>query len=224
MASGPSASTSRLRFTLTKLAARQMVDTVGDRGRGQHLVALGQHDPDQLRGLRRGQGGARSDDPQHRPRAGPPGAGERHRRRRRGDPRRSTSSSPTTTCAGSTSAGTPMGRPGEPEDIACAVLYLVSDASSWVTGKVFEIDGGAEASGHLCSCTAPRTALTCPPCRVAAGQRGRHWPSTDQPVTEKVESEARGPRSLPFRGTGDRCPSSVCEVPRFSQRRGARSG
>jgi 7-alpha-hydroxysteroid dehydrogenase len=42
-------------------------------------------------------------------------------------------------------AGTPMQRPGEPEDIACAVLYLVSDASSWVTGKVFEIDGGTEA-------------------------------------------------------------------------------
>ena len=42
-------------------------------------------------------------------------------------------------------AGTPMGRPGEPEDIACAVLYLVSDASSWVTGKVFEIDGGTES-------------------------------------------------------------------------------
>jgi len=42
-------------------------------------------------------------------------------------------------------AATPMGRPGEPEDIACAVLYLVSDASSWVTGKVFEIDGGTEA-------------------------------------------------------------------------------
>ena len=42
-------------------------------------------------------------------------------------------------------AGTPMGRPGEPEDIACAALYLASDASSWVTGKVFEIDGGTEA-------------------------------------------------------------------------------
>jgi len=41
--------------------------------------------------------------------------------------------------------GTPMGRPGEPEDIACAVLYLVSDASSWVTGKVFDVDGGTEA-------------------------------------------------------------------------------
>jgi 7-alpha-hydroxysteroid dehydrogenase len=41
--------------------------------------------------------------------------------------------------------GTPMQRPGEPDDIACAVLYLVSDASSWVTGKVFEVDGGTEA-------------------------------------------------------------------------------
>ncbi len=41
--------------------------------------------------------------------------------------------------------GTPMHRPGEPEDVACAVLYLVSDASSWVTGKVFEVDGGAES-------------------------------------------------------------------------------
>ncbi len=39
---------------------------------------------------------------------------------------------------------TPMRRPGQPEDIAAAVLYLVSDASSWVTGKVFEIDGGVE--------------------------------------------------------------------------------
>ena len=38
-----------------------------------------------------------------------------------------------------------MGRPGEPEDIACAVLYLVSDASSWVTGKVFDVDGGTES-------------------------------------------------------------------------------
>jgi len=37
---------------------------------------------------------------------------------------------------------TPMARLGDPEDIACAVLYLASPAAAWVTGKVFEIDGG----------------------------------------------------------------------------------
>ena len=42
-------------------------------------------------------------------------------------------------------AGTPMRRPGTPDDIACAALYLASDASSWVTGKVFQVDGGVEA-------------------------------------------------------------------------------
>jgi 7-alpha-hydroxysteroid dehydrogenase len=41
---------------------------------------------------------------------------------------------------------TPMGRLGTPEDIACAILYLASPASAWVTGKVFEIDGGTVAS------------------------------------------------------------------------------
>jgi 7-alpha-hydroxysteroid dehydrogenase len=43
-------------------------------------------------------------------------------------------------------AMTPMARLGTPEDIACAVLYLASPASSWVTGKVFEVDGGTVAS------------------------------------------------------------------------------
>jgi 7-alpha-hydroxysteroid dehydrogenase len=42
-------------------------------------------------------------------------------------------------------ANTPMQRVGQPEDIAAAVLYLASDASSWVTGKVFEVDGGVES-------------------------------------------------------------------------------
>jgi len=41
---------------------------------------------------------------------------------------------------------TPMRRLGEVEDIAIATLYLASPASSWVTGKVFEIDGGTEAT------------------------------------------------------------------------------
>jgi 7-alpha-hydroxysteroid dehydrogenase len=42
-------------------------------------------------------------------------------------------------------AGTPMRRIGEPEDIAACALYLASPAAAWVTGKVFEVDGGAES-------------------------------------------------------------------------------
>lgn len=41
-------------------------------------------------------------------------------------------------------ANTPMRRAGQPEDIANAVLYFASPASSWVTGKVLQVDGGTE--------------------------------------------------------------------------------
>jgi NAD(P)-dependent dehydrogenase (short-subunit alcohol dehydrogenase family) len=41
----------------------------------------------------------------------------------------------------------PMKRLGEPEDIAGAVLYLVSDLSSWVTGTTLVVDGGALLRG-----------------------------------------------------------------------------
>ena len=37
---------------------------------------------------------------------------------------------------------TPMGRLGSPEDIALAVLYLASPASSWVTGTTLRVSGG----------------------------------------------------------------------------------
>lgn len=39
-------------------------------------------------------------------------------------------------------AWTPVGRLGVPEDIAAAVLYLVSPASSYMTGKILDVDGG----------------------------------------------------------------------------------
>jgi NAD(P)-dependent dehydrogenase (short-subunit alcohol dehydrogenase family) len=41
----------------------------------------------------------------------------------------------------------PLGRLGEPEDIARAVLFLASDESSWITGHALVIDGGFSA-GH----------------------------------------------------------------------------
>jgi len=40
---------------------------------------------------------------------------------------------------------TPMGRAGTVEDIAACAHYLASPASAWVTGKVFQVDGGTEA-------------------------------------------------------------------------------
>lgn len=36
----------------------------------------------------------------------------------------------------------PLGRYGKPEDIAYAVVYLLSDAAEWVTGQSFVLDGG----------------------------------------------------------------------------------
>jgi len=40
---------------------------------------------------------------------------------------------------------TPLGKIGDPEDIAAAIVFLASDAGSYVTGKVIEVDGGTEA-------------------------------------------------------------------------------
>ncbi len=39
-------------------------------------------------------------------------------------------------------AGNPMGRISEPDEIARAVLFLSSDAASYITGHVLAIDGG----------------------------------------------------------------------------------
>jgi NAD(P)-dependent dehydrogenase (short-subunit alcohol dehydrogenase family) len=36
----------------------------------------------------------------------------------------------------------PLKRYGKPEDVAWAIIYLLSDASSWVTGTALKLDGG----------------------------------------------------------------------------------
>ena len=38
----------------------------------------------------------------------------------------------------------PLGRSGKPEDVAWAMIYLLSDASSWITGVNLPVDGGRE--------------------------------------------------------------------------------
>lgn len=42
----------------------------------------------------------------------------------------------------------PLGRIGEPSDVACAVAYLVSAAASWITGIILPVDGGSGLGSH----------------------------------------------------------------------------
>lgn len=39
----------------------------------------------------------------------------------------------------------PLGRPGEPEDVANAFLYLASDLASYVTGEILSVDGSGRS-------------------------------------------------------------------------------
>ncbi|HZZ50894.1 MAG TPA: SDR family oxidoreductase [Pseudonocardia sp.] len=41
----------------------------------------------------------------------------------------------------------PLGRIGQPEDIAEMVAFLVSDRASWITGRLFTVDGGGFPQG-----------------------------------------------------------------------------
>ncbi len=42
----------------------------------------------------------------------------------------------------------PLGRLGQPDDIAAAICFLLSDASSWTTGQVVDVEGGRTLVGQ----------------------------------------------------------------------------
>jgi 3-oxoacyl-[acyl-carrier protein] reductase len=39
-------------------------------------------------------------------------------------------------------AAFPLGRLGHPQDVAAATLFLMSSASSWITGATLDVTGG----------------------------------------------------------------------------------
>jgi NAD(P)-dependent dehydrogenase (short-subunit alcohol dehydrogenase family) len=42
----------------------------------------------------------------------------------------------------------PLGRNGQPADVASALLFLASDEASWITGAILPVDGGVMAGPH----------------------------------------------------------------------------
>ena len=57
----------------------------------------------------------------------------------------------------------PLGRPGQPEDVAAMIVFLASDAASYVTGSIIFVDGGWLAAVH---------ATAVPPARSNACETG----------------------------------------------------
>jgi NAD(P)-dependent dehydrogenase (short-subunit alcohol dehydrogenase family) len=51
--------------------------------------------------------------------------------------------------AAKTAGAIPMGRGGKPEELAEAIVFMLSDAASYVTGVALPVDGGKSAQLYI---------------------------------------------------------------------------
>ena len=69
--------------------------------------------------------------------------GERFRRHGNGGGQVDPGSAPTPAGPRHALEAPPLGRLGQPDDVAGAVVFLASDLASWITGHVLQVNGGA---------------------------------------------------------------------------------
>jgi hypothetical protein len=67
----------------------------------------------------------------------------------------------------------PLGRIGQPIDIANVILFLASDESNYITGAEFVVDGGATGRGRKCRDRSSRKSVGLGRQRGRAGRFGR---------------------------------------------------
>ncbi len=119
----------------------------------KHSAPRGQHHQHQLRGRHRGaadhlglqrdQGRRRCDDPSLAKELGPAKFASTRSIPAWSKPKASTAAGiAEAISANRSSAQTPLGRIGQPQDIAPAAVFLASDDSAWITGETLYISGG----------------------------------------------------------------------------------
>jgi hypothetical protein len=97
---------------------------------------------------------------------------------------------------GRSSLQIPLGRLGKPEEVARVVRFLAADASSYITGQVWGVNGGMDMSRVLVTCRVhhPQRSRgeTCGIGRVLGGGNGNARARARHALSFQPSSRARG--------------------------------
>ena len=135
--------------SLTHAAVPHLLAASTENGGGggaadQHLVRHGEGGGPRVSRVRHRQGSAGPLHPARCGRPGPRGSGSMRSLSELRLPRRSTSYFTDDTLRRRMEQATPLGRIGDPLEVAAAVVFLASPASAYLTGKILEVDSGID--------------------------------------------------------------------------------